>query len=60
MESEKILLNVQETASYLNIGKTKARELMKENEQVFVVKIGNRKYSHKILLDKWLISKIRN
>lgn len=60
MESEKILLNVQETASYLNIGKTKARELMKENERVFVVKIGNRKYSHKILLDKWLISQIRN
>ena len=41
MENEKILLNVEETANYLNLGKTKTRELMKENEKIFVVKIGN-------------------
>ena len=59
MENEKILLNVEETAQYLNLGLTKTRELMKENEKAFVIKIGNRRYAHKILLDKWLIGQIR-
>lgn len=55
MEQEKVLLNVEETAAYLNLGMTKTRELMKENEKIFVVKIGNRNYAHKLLLDKWLL-----
>lgn len=59
MRNEKILLNVEETAAYLNLGKTKTRQLMKENEKIFVVKIGNRNYAHKILLDKWLIAQIK-
>ena len=59
VENEKILLNVEETANYLNLGKTKTRELMKENEKIFVVKIGNRNYAHKILLDKWLLAQVR-
>ena len=59
MENEKILLNVEETATYLNLGKTKTRQLMKENEKIFVVKIGNRNYAHKILLDKWLSAQIK-
>jgi hypothetical protein len=59
VENEKILLNVEETANYLNLGKTKTRELMKENEKLFVVKIGNRNYAHKILLDKWLLAQVR-
>ena len=59
MENEKILLNVEETANYLNLGKTKTRDLMKENEKIFVVKIGNRNYAHKILLDKWLLAQVR-
>ena len=59
VENEKILLNVEETATYLNLGKTKTRELMKENEKIFVVKIGNRNYAHKILLDKWLLAQVR-
>lgn len=59
VENEKILLNVEETATYLNLGKTKTRQLMKENEKIFVVKIGNRNYAHKILLDKWLIAQIK-
>ena len=46
MEQEKVLLNVEETAAYLNLGMTKTRELMKENEKIFVVKIGNRNYAH--------------
>ena len=59
MDSEKILLNVEETAEYLNLGKTKTRQLMKENEKIFVVRIGNRNYAHKMLLDKWLLAQIR-
>ena len=59
MENEKILLNVEETANYLNLGKTKTRELMKENEKLFVVKTGNRNYAHKIFLDKWLLAQVR-
>ena len=45
MEDRKILLNVEETAAYLNIGKTKTRELMKENDKIFVVRIGNRNFA---------------
>lgn len=50
---------MEETAAYLNIGKTKTREIMKENEKIFVVRIGNRNYAHKALLDKWLLAQIR-
>ena len=56
---EQMLLNVKETANYLNIGLTKTREVMKENSKVFVVKIGNRSYSHKLLLDKWLLAQVK-
>lgn len=59
MDNEKILLNVEETAEYLNLGKTKTRQLMKKNEKIFVVRIGNRNYAHKMLLDKWLLAQIR-
>lgn len=59
MDNEKILLNVEETAEYLNLGKTKTRQLMKENEKIFVVRIGNRNYAHKMLLDKWILAQIR-
>ena len=60
MKDRKILLNVEETAAYLNIGKTKTREIMKDNEKIFVVRIGNRNYAHKTLLDKWLLAQIKN
>ena len=59
MEKEKILLNVEDTAKYLNLGKTKTRELMKENSNVFVVRIGNRSYAHKLLLDKCLLAQVK-
>ena len=55
---EKILLNVKETSKYLNIGMTKTRKLLKDNENIFVVRIGNRKYAHKALLDKWLQAQV--
>ena len=51
--------NVEETAAYLNLGMTKTRELMRENEKIFVVRIGNRNYAHKLLLDKWLLAQVR-
>lgn len=60
MDITKVLLNVEDTAAYLNLGKTKTRELMRENNKVFVVKIGNRSYAHKILLDKWLLAQVKN
>lgn len=56
--NEKILLTVQETAEYLNMGLTKTREIMKQYENVFVVMIGKKKYSHKALLDKWLLGQV--
>lgn len=59
MEENKALLSVAETAAYLNLGKTKTRELMKIHEKVFVVRIGNRRYAHKGLLDKWLLAQVR-
>lgn len=51
---EKALLNVEEMCSYLGIGKTKARELLKMPGSTFAVKIGNRWYANKRILDIWL------
>lgn len=55
---DKVLLNIAETAEYLNIGKTKTRELFKAYEHSFVVQIGNRHYAHKERLDAWLKTRI--
>lgn len=51
---EKILLNIEETALYLGIGKTKCREFLKEHEHEFVIRIGNRIYANKPLLNEWI------
>ena len=51
MADEKILLNVEETAAYLGIGKTKCREFLREYEHDFVIRIGNRIYANKNLLE---------
>ena len=51
---EKALLNLDEFCQYLGIGETKARELLTKTENPFCVRIGNRLYANKILLDKWL------
>ena len=59
LETEKVLLNVEETAKYLNLGITKTREIMKANEGTFVLRIGRRQYAHKILLDRWLVGQVR-
>lgn len=53
-QSEKALLNLEEFCIYLGIGKTKARELLKDSSSTFTFKIGNRYYANKKKLDQWL------
>lgn len=55
---EKALLNVKEFAKYLNIGETKARELLNDPRNQFTVRIGSRLYAHKGRVDKWLLNQI--
>ena len=38
----------------MGIGKTKARELLNNPKNRFTVRIGNRLYANKKLLDEWL------
>ena len=57
-EIDPILMNVEETAKYLHLGKTKTREVMKKHNKVFVLRIGNRLYAHKTLLDRWLQAQV--
>lgn len=52
--NEKALLNLEETAKYLNISNTKAREILKKKNSTFTVRIGNRLYANKKLLDSFL------
>ncbi|MBN2929905.1 MAG: helix-turn-helix domain-containing protein [Eubacterium sp.] len=51
---EKALLNINEFCEYMGIGKTKARELLNNSKNRFTVRIGNRLYANKKLLDEWL------
>lgn len=53
-KTEKALLNLDEFCEYLGIGQTKAREILTKTNNPFTVRIGNRLYANKILLDKWL------
>lgn len=53
---DKRLLNMKEFCQYLGIGETKAREIMTKTNNPFTVRIGNRLYANKILLDKWIDS----
>lgn len=57
---EKALLNIDEYCAYLGIGKTKARELLKAPNNTYTIRIGNRLYANKKLLDKWLDSNSGN
>ncbi|MBQ9156067.1 MAG: helix-turn-helix domain-containing protein [Eubacterium sp.] len=52
--TEKALLTVKETASYLGIGLTKTRELMTAKNCSWTLKIGRCWYSNKRNLDAWL------
>lgn len=51
---DKGLLNVKEVCQYLGIGQNTARNLLNRPYNSFTVRIGNRLYAHKKLLDKWL------
>lgn len=51
---EKVLLNIDEFCAYLGIGKTKAREILKRPDSSFTIRIGNRLYANKDLLDEYL------
>lgn len=53
---EKVLLDLKEFCEYLGIKETKARYLMTKTNNPYTVRIGNRLYANKILLDKWLLS----
>lgn len=53
---DKRLLNLKEFCDYLGIKPTKAREIMTKTNNPFTVRIGNRLYANKILLDKWVDS----
>lgn len=55
---DKALLSVKEMCTYLSIGQTKCRELLADPANGFSVRIGNRLYTHKKHLDKWLENQI--
>ena len=55
-DAEKALLNLNEFYQYLGIGQTKAREILTKTNNPYAVRIGNRLYANKFLLDKWLNS----
>ena len=57
---EKALLNISELCEYTGWGKTKVREILKRPDSPFTVRMGNRLYANKILLDKWLYDKSGN
>lgn len=50
------LLTLKQMCTYLNIGQTKARELLKADDCSFRVRIGNRLYADRYNLDAWLDS----
>lgn len=54
--NEKALLTLKEFSEYLNIGTTKARQLLVKTDNTYMVRIGNRLYANKALLDIWLRS----
>lgn len=54
--NEKALLTLKEFSEYLNIGTTKVRQLLVRTDNTYMVRIGNRLYANKALLDIWLKS----
>lgn len=51
---EKELLTLKEVCEYTGLGQTKMREIMRRPETIFTVRIGNRLYAKKSLLDSYL------
>lgn len=51
---DKALLSVAELVDYTGWGKTKIREILKRPDSPFTVRMGNRLYANKKLLDEYL------
>lgn len=47
-------MNLKEVSEYLGIGETKTRELLRDRNCPFSMKIGYRWYANKKILDKWV------
>lgn len=54
--NERALLTLKEFCEYLGVGKTKAREMIKEPRNGFAIKIGSKWFVHKERLDAWLLN----
>lgn len=54
---ERKLLDLDNFALYLSIGKTQARKILKSSDCPFSLKIGYRWYANKTILDKWIDEK---
>lgn len=52
----KKLITLKEMCEYLSIGETEARAILKHESCKFRVRIGNRLYANKPLLDEWIDS----
>ena len=52
---DKALLNVKEVQAYLGLGDTKVRQILNNPQSTFTIRIGNRLYANKKLLDVWLV-----
>lgn len=52
---EKILMTIKEVCEYTGLGETKVREILKRNDSTFTIRIGNRLYANKKLLDDYLL-----
>lgn len=53
---EKKLLTLKEFCMYLSIGETEARAMLKQPQCHFRVRLGNRLYANKTLVDEWIDS----
>lgn len=55
--SDKILLTVEEAAAYSNIGRSKIREMIKENDCDYLVMVGNRHLIKRKKFEKFIESR---
>ena len=57
---EKALLSLKEVCDYTGWGKTRAREILRRENNSFTVRMGNRLYVNKKLFDEYLEKCARN
>lgn len=51
---EKILLNVKEVCQLTGFGESKVRQILKRKDSDYTIRLGNKLYANKKLLEKWL------